>query len=84
MLFTTPTSFTLDNINTYMGAGLQQLDQQLTQAMQQIANNPSPSPKDLAIFQAQMQMYTNLIQMESSIFKVYGDTTRQIVTNMSS
>ncbi|MFN7095788.1 MAG: EscF/YscF/HrpA family type III secretion system needle major subunit [Burkholderiales bacterium] len=84
MLFTTPTSFTLDNINTYMGAGLQQLDQQLTQAMQQIANNPSPSPKDLAIFQAQMQMYTNLIQMESSIFKVYGDTTRQVVTNMSS
>lgn len=84
MIYVTPTSFTLDNISTYMGAGLQQLDQQLTQAMQQLSNNPSPNPKDLAIFQAQMQMYTNMIQMESSIFKMYGDTTRQVVTNMSS
>lgn len=84
MIYVTPTQFTLDNINTYMGAGLQQLDQQLTQAMQQIANNPSPNPKDLAVFQAQVQMYTNLIQMESSIFKRYGDVMQQVVTNMAS
>ena len=62
--------------------GMSQLEQQMTTALNSIASNPQPSPQQLAVFQYQTNMWTNLIQMESSIFKVLGDTTKQVVTNM--
>jgi hypothetical protein len=49
-----------------------------------LQNNPNPSQQDLIIFQANMQLWSNMISMESSITKVYGDTMKQVVNNMGS
>jgi type III secretion apparatus needle protein len=85
MVFYAPQSmFNLENVTTAMGNGVQQLEQQLYSAMSQLQNNPNPSAGDLVIFQAQLLLWSNLIQMESSITKIYGDTMKQIVTNMGS
>lgn len=77
-------NFTLDSVTTQLGNALQPEEMNLNAELQQLQSNPNPSQQDLVIFQATMQIWTNLIQMESSIVKVYGDTMKQVVTNMGS
>lgn len=74
----------LININDSIGSGINQLDSQISQALGDLASNPNPSPAQLVQLQYQVQLWSNLIQMESSINKVFGDTEKQVVTNMGS
>ncbi len=74
----------MNSVNQEMGSGIQQLESQLAQQMNEIGQTTNPSESQLAVFQGNVQLWTNLINMESSIFKVVGDTMKTIVTNMSS
>lgn len=77
-------SFNLNDVVTAIGPALSQQEQQLNMQLNQLQSNPSPDPASLAIFQANLSTWTNLVQMESSIVKDYGDTTKQVVTNIGS
>ena len=76
--------FTLGGINGQMGNGISQLESQLQQSLTDLQNNPQPSMQQLTEFQMQMSLWTNMVQMESSITKVYGDTMKQVVMNIGS
>jgi hypothetical protein len=77
-------SLNLDNISNFFGGGLSQAETQIQQMLSQLQSSQNVSPAQLALFQMQFQLWSNLILQESSMFKVVGDTTKQIVTNMGS
>lgn len=80
--FTPASNCTLTEITNSMGGAINQQESQITSTLSQIQNNPDVSPSQLVVFQANLQLWSNLIQMESSIVKVYGDTMKQVVNNM--
>lgn len=82
--YTGANTFTLQSITNQLGSATQQMEQQMNAELSQLQSNPNPSQQDLVVFQATLQIWTNLIQMESSITKVYGDAMKQVVTNMGS
>lgn len=75
-------SFT--DVTQTMGGAISIQENQIMQTLQTIQNNPDIPTAQLAVFQANLQLWSNMIQMESSIIKVYGDTMKQVVTNMGS
>ncbi|MCE2705582.1 MAG: EscF/YscF/HrpA family type III secretion system needle major subunit [Proteobacteria bacterium] len=76
--------FNLDTVTSQMGSAVQSQEGQMAVTLNSLQNNPNPSQQDLIIFQANMQLWSNMISMESSITKVYGDTMKQVVNNMGS
>ena len=82
--YSPPSNFTFESITDTLGSSIGQMEQQMYSQMSELENNPNPSEQDLVIFQTNMQLWSNLINMESSIIKVYGDTMKTIVTNMGS
>lgn len=74
----------LDEIQNTVGNGASQLETQLNETMEQISANPSPSAAQLTEFQANLQLWSNMIQLESSIYKVFNDSIKQVVTNSAS
>jgi hypothetical protein len=76
--------FNLDTVTSQMGSAVQSQEGQMAVTLDSLQNNPNPSQQDLIIFQANMQLWSNMISMESSITKVYGDTMKQVVNNMGS
>lgn len=48
------------------------------------ADGANISPAQLVQMQAYVQLWSSLIELESSVVKVYSDTMKQVVTNMSS
>ena len=83
MSFYVPYSmFNLENVTNVLGSGVSQIEQQMEQQLSQLNSNPNPSPQALASFQAILQIWSSMINMESSIIKTYGDTMKQVVTNM--
>ena len=76
--------FNLDTLTSQMGSAVQSQEGQMAVTLDSLQNNPNPSQQDLIIFQANMQLWSNMISMESSITKVYGDTMKQVVNNMGS
>lgn len=77
-------AFTMETVGQACGDGIAQLEQSLSASLTQIQNNPNPSMSQLATFQANLQLWSGMIQMESSIVKNYGDTMKQVVSNMGS
>ncbi|MFN8770729.1 MAG: EscF/YscF/HrpA family type III secretion system needle major subunit [Neisseriaceae bacterium] len=75
-------NFTLQDVTIQIGNALQQQEQDLTLQLQQLQSQPNASEQQLAIFQANLTTWSSLLNMESSIIKTYGDTMKQIVTNM--
>lgn len=82
--FAAPSNFTFETVTNTLGNSIGQMEQQMYAQLSELENNPNPSEQDMVIFQTNMQLWSNLINMESSIIKVYGDTMKQIVTNMGS
>lgn len=74
----------LDTIQNTIGNAAETLESQLQESMNQISSNPSPSPGQLAEFQATLQLYSNIQQLQSSCYKVFNDLGKQIVTNAAS
>lgn len=82
MSFTaTPSNITMDAVFDNIGPGMQQLEDKMSAMMQQIQSNPAPSQSDLLQFQALTSMWSNLIQLQSSVLKVMGDTAKTVVNN---
>lgn len=84
MFYANQSAFTLNNVVNDMSSSTNQLEGQMNGMLEQIQNNPNPSQGQLLQFQAVLQIWTSLINMESSIIKVYGDTMKQVVSNMGS
>ena len=78
------TDLSFGNVVGLMGQALAPQASQMISAMQQMQNNPNLSPQQMVVFQAQIQMYSTLVGMETSQVKVIGDTLKSVVTNMSS
>lgn len=76
-----PSSVTIDSVFENFTPGMQQLEDKMSGMMQQIQNNPAPSQADLVQFQALVSQWSNLIQLQSSILKVMGDTAKTVVNN---
>jgi type III secretion apparatus needle protein len=83
-LFNPNSNFTLASITNQLGGALAQQEQQLNMQLTELQNSPNPSQQDLVVFQANLQLWTNLLQLESSIIKIYGDTMKQVVNNAGS
>jgi len=82
MSFTAPQgTVTLDSVFTNMGPGIQQLEDKMNAMLQQIQSNPAPSQSDLIQFQALTSTWSNIIQLQSSLLKVMGDTAKTVVNN---
>ena len=64
--------------------GLAQLEQDMEAMLQDIQNNPTPSQAELLQFQTMVAMWSNLVQLESSVIKQYGDAIKQVVINTGS
>ncbi|MDQ5921066.1 MAG: Type secretion needle MxiH, YscF, SsaG, EprI, PscF, EscF [Pseudomonadota bacterium] len=79
-----PSNFTFETVTNTMGNSIGGMEEQMYSQLADLENNPNPSEQDLEVFQANMQIWSNLINMESSIIKVYGDTMKNVVTNMGS
>lgn len=84
MLYAPGSVFTLDTMNQQISTSIQGLENQLNQTLNYISANPAGvSQAQLVVFQANIQLWSNMIQLESSAIKVYGDTMKQTVTNMA-
>ncbi|MBP9742970.1 MAG: hypothetical protein KBD37_06405 [Burkholderiales bacterium] len=79
-----PSNFSFETVTNTFGNSIGGMEQQMYSQLSDLENNPNPSEQDLEIFQANMSLWSNLINMESSIIKVYGDTMKNVVTNMGS
>ena len=77
-------NFTMFDVTSEMSVPIGNMEQQMNQALQALQNNPAPTTTQLATFQAQQAIWSSIVQMESSITKVMGDTMKQVVTNMGS
>ena len=77
-------NFNFSNVIGTLGSGLAPIENSMMSTMQQIQSNPNPSPQQLVVFQAQLQLYNTVITMESSVSKEMGDTMKSVVTNMNS
>lgn len=82
MSFAAPSTFNMDAVLSGIGPGVQQLEDKMQAMMQEIQNNPAPSPADLAVFQSMVSTWSNLVQMQSSIMKEMNGVSKQIVNNM--
>lgn len=79
-----PSQFNLNNVTNMIGGGLSGVENSMMQMLQQIQSEPNPSMTDLLAFQMNLQVYSSMIQLDSSIIKIYGDTMKQIVVNTGS
>lgn len=75
---------TMDQITTPISNGVGQLEAQINTALNSMATNPSPSPQNMAILQANIQLWTGMITAESSLIKQVGDTLKTVAQNMGS
>jgi type III secretion apparatus needle protein len=83
-LFTPNSNFTLGNITSMLGNALFGQEQAMYAQLAQLQSNPNPSQQQLVVFQANMQIWAAMIELESSIVKTFGDAMKQVVTNMGS
>lgn len=80
---TTPSLFTMQDVVNNFNVATDKLETNLNGIIAKISNNPNPSMKDLTTLQYTLQMYTNLINIESSVLRLYGDTMKTVGTNMA-
>ena len=73
-----------NNVTQLVGNAIAPVENSMMTTMQNMQNNPNPSPEQLTVFQAQVQMYSTLINLQSSFNKVIGDTMKSVVSNMDS
>ena len=73
---------TMDLVQNALQPAADSVSAQMEQMMSEIQNNPDPSPTDMAIFQANMQVYTSIIEMNSSITESLGSMMKQVATNI--
>lgn len=74
--------FNMFNVTQQMGTAINQMSTQIEQNLANIQQDPNPNPADLAVFQMQLSIWSNLIQLESTVIKVYGDTMNKVIMNM--
>lgn len=77
-------NFTMESMVDNLMPGAISISDQMMQSLAVIQQNPNPSPTDLAAFQAQMQLYSSIIEMMSSITQDMGSVMKQIATNIGS
>lgn len=72
-------------INTILGSSvntLTMIEQSMLQFMVQVEQDPAVSPAETLVMQAQVNTWSTLVDMYSSITKSYTDTAKQVVNNM--
>ena len=76
------------NLTDISGTMTNAIQQQSSNIMSQLnsiqADGANVSPAQLVQMQAYVQLWSSMIELESSIVKVYSDTMKQVVTNASS
>jgi len=76
------------NLTDVSGTMTNAIAQQSSNIMSQLnsiqSDGANVSPAQLVQMQAYVQLWSSMIELESSIVKVYSDTMKQVVTNMSS
>jgi type III secretion apparatus needle protein len=76
------------NLTDVSGTMTNAIEQQSSNIMSQLnsiqADGANVSPAQLVQMQAYVQLWSSMIELESSIVKVYSDTMKQVVTNISS
>lgn len=76
------------NLTDISGTMTNAIQQQSSNIMSQLnsiqADGANVSPAQLVQMQAYVQLWSSMIELESSIVKVYSDTMKQVVTNTSS
>lgn len=83
-LIAQPSNFTMDNITQSLASSIGQMEQQLTAELTEISENPYPSEQDLIIFEANLDTWSIISGLETSIIKSYTETEKNIVTNIGS
>ena len=73
---------TMDMVQDALNPAADVVSAQLQTQMTALESNPDPSPTDLAIFQANMQIYTSIMEMNSSVTESMGSMMKQIATNI--
>lgn len=76
------------NLTDISGTMTNAIQQQSSNIMSQLnsiqADGANVSPAQLVQMQAYVQLWSSMIELESSIVKVYSDTMKQVVQNSSS
>ena len=74
----------LTDISSTMTNAIAQQSSNIMGQLQQIqSDGANVSPAQLVQMQAYIQLWSSLIELESSIVKVYSDTMKQVVTNIA-
>jgi hypothetical protein len=63
---------------------LNRLNADINVLLERVQNSTLPNQSDILQLQLEVQQYTNLLQLTSSLLKDYYDSEKQIITNMSS
>lgn len=71
----------MDTVVTPINQSLNKVEQDLRNQIQSMGSNPSTS--DLLVMQQQLQKWTMLIQLESTVVKEFGDALKGIIQKAS-
>ncbi len=77
-------NFNIDNVSNSFGQGTQQLEDSLDSMMQKIQTEANPSTGDLLMLQSVLAKYQSIVQSETNVVKLLGDSLRSIATNIGS
>ena len=76
------------NLTEISGTMTNAISQQSANIMSQLnniqADGANVNPAQLVQMQAYIELWSSMIELESGIVKVYSDTMKQVVTNISS
>lgn len=71
----------MDAVVAPINQSLNQVEQDLRAQIQSMGNNPSTA--DLLIMQQQLQKWTMLIQLQSTVVKEFGDAMKGVIQKAS-
>jgi hypothetical protein len=74
----------MDSISGSFGQGLQQIEGDLQSMMNKIQHDPNPSQQDLMMLQSLTVKWQGLVQIETGILKLFGDTMSKVAMNIGS
>lgn len=77
-------AITMETVTGSFGDALSQLEQQMNDKLAEFKSKPNPSQTDLTLFQSYVTMWSGMVQLQSSVIKVYGDAIKQVVVNTGS
>lgn len=75
---------TMETVTSSFGDALSQLEQNMNDKLAEFKSKPNPSQADLTMFQSYVTMWSGMVQLQSSVIKVYGDAIKQVVVNTGS